>query len=238
MTLRRRLLPVSALVVAIGASAAGAATAASTGKGGGTTPSKPGGGQPVVKCVVIGKDKKGESGQSNEGSVAGKLGVTEKQLEDALIATKQWIAASGTEPTPEVIAGHVAGLLHLPEAKVAEVLVGDKASKSKVCDDKPKGDKGKGTDAPDWAKMAKDLGVTADQLQKALVDTKIWIGDSGVKPTPDVFLQHVAGLLHLPVDKVTKVLNDGGVFREDPGARKDKDPSAGKDPNTAKKPAK
>ncbi|NUR25075.1 MAG: hypothetical protein HOV83_04380 [Catenulispora sp.] len=153
MKLRNRLVPIGALVVAIGASAAGAATAAEGGKG-----DKPKSDPAIVKC---------------EGKVGG-----EKDK-------------------------------------------GDKGDK------KDKGDKGSGPvqkQEPDWNAVAKKLGVTAQQLEDALRATKIWIGEAG-DPTPDMFVQHVADLLHQPVDKVKSALEDAGVFRDDSGKGKDRDKS-------------
>src|SRR2546423_13021584 len=70
MTLHRRLIPITALVVAIGASAAGAATAAATnGKGGGPATPKPP--APIVKCGVDVVDKGKEKGKSPDGKKDG-----------------------------------------------------------------------------------------------------------------------------------------------------------------------
>ncbi|MFL6112847.1 MAG: hypothetical protein ACJ786_16060 [Catenulispora sp.] len=129
MTLRRRLIPITALVVAIGASAAGAATAAATaGKGGGPVTPKPP--TPIVKCGIgdAEKDKAKDKGPDGKkvapdmAKVAASLGATEKQLTDALTATKQWFGAQGKEATPAEFLQHVADLLHQPVAKVTKVL--------------------------------------------------------------------------------------------------------------------
>ncbi|MBW8803573.1 MAG: hypothetical protein JF587_06885 [Catenulisporales bacterium] len=129
MTLHRRLIPITALVVAIGASAAGAATAAATnGRGGGPATPKPP--APIVKCGVDVVDKGKEKGKSPDGKkdgsdvakAAAALGITEKQLDDALIATKQWFGENGEQPTPDAFLQHVADLLHLPVAQVTKVL--------------------------------------------------------------------------------------------------------------------
>jgi hypothetical protein len=165
MKLRNRLLPVGALVVAVGASAAGAATAAEGGKG-----DKPKSDPAIVKC---------------EGKVGG-----EKDKGD----------------------------------KAGKADKGDKGG-----DEKSKGDKGSGPvqkQEPDWDAVAGQLGVTAQQLEDALRATKIWIGE-GESPTPDMFVQHVADLLHQPVAKVKAALEGAGVFRDDGG---------GKDKNSDKKP--
>ncbi|WP_344661179.1 hypothetical protein [Catenulispora subtropica] len=147
MNLRNRLLPVGALVVALGASAAGAAAAADIGKG---TPPKPNPapGQTIVKC---------------EGSTPG---------------------------------------------------------------DKDKGGPAQKKTEPDWAAIAGKLGVTEKQLQDALAATKLWIRDQA-HPAPDLFIQHVADLLHRPVAEVKTVLTDAGVFSDDEG----KDKAPGKTPD-------
>lgn len=159
MKLRNRLLPIGALVVAVGASAAGAATAAEGGKG-----DKPKSDPAIVKC---------------EGKVGG-----EKDK-----------GAKGDQ--------------------------GDKDAKG------GKGGKGSGPvqkQEPDWNAVAKQLGVTAQQLEDALRATKGWIGEGG-ETTPDAFIQHVADLLHQPVAKVKSVLEDAGVFRDDSGKDKKRDSS-------------
>jgi hypothetical protein len=141
MTLRSRLLPVGALVVAIGASAAGAATAADTGKGNAPKPD-PASRQAIVKCEgAVGGDK-AKDGKSDKGSQ--------------------------------------------PAQKKTE---------------------------PDWNAVAGQLGATAQQLQDALMDTKVWMGGLA-HPTPDMFLQHIADLLHQPVAKVKTVLYDADVLRD------------------------
>jgi membrane-bound lytic murein transglycosylase B len=105
MMLRKRLIPVAALVVAIGASAAGAATAAETTGTGKTTPVS------QKKTEVVSLDK-----------IAAKLGVSKATLVQALEETKQWIIASPTKPSVAQFEQHLAGLLHVPVAELAAVL--------------------------------------------------------------------------------------------------------------------
>lgn len=67
----------------------------------------------------------------------------------------------------------------------------------------------------DWAAVAAKLGTTPDQLQDALKNTKIWMGQqTSPVQTPSAFLQHLADLLHQPVAKVKTVLYEAGVFRD------------------------
>lgn len=130
MTLRRRLIPVAALVVAIGASAAGAATAAETGSG--TTAGGTDKGQKPVNCKVllpgggvVKKDPGLGKGKPVKvvslDTIASELGVTKTALVQALTQTKQWIAASTAKPSAGAFARHLADLLHVPVAKVASV---------------------------------------------------------------------------------------------------------------------
>jgi hypothetical protein len=120
-----------------------------------------------------------------------------------------------------------------------------KASASAQCDGKipggvqQKADKAGG--AKDSSTIAKSLGVTVDQLDSALRDTKVWIGTSGATLTPDTFDQHVASLLGLPVDKVAKALGDGGVIIKsqsgDPAAAKIGGPASVKAGDASGKPS-
>ncbi|MFD0632582.1 hypothetical protein ACFQ9X_14180 [Catenulispora yoronensis] len=77
----------------------------------------------------------------------------------------------------------------------------------------------------DWAKVAAKLGVTEQQLQNALRDTKVWIGQTGVEPTPEVFIKHLAALLHKPEALVKDALGPTGIL--DPGGSKPGDPKGG-----------
>lgn len=140
MTLRRRILPVAAMVVALGGSAAGAAMAADTGASPAAKPA-PAAGKTVVtihdkdkgdkgkgddkgkgKDPGKGKDKGGDKYPAELAKAAAKLGVSPQQLENALRDTKVWINQAGKEPTPGLIVQHVADLLHKPVAAVKEAL--------------------------------------------------------------------------------------------------------------------
>ncbi|WP_194906557.1 hypothetical protein [Catenulispora rubra] len=144
MTFRRRLIPVAALVVAIGASAAGAATAAETGNGSSAKAQK-GAGCKVeldsktfkkeIAAKVAGKGQivtKGGSGDALAACkkkvatvgldpVAAKLGVSKDALVLALKQTERWVAGSATKPPVAQFEEHLAGLLHVPVSKVTSV---------------------------------------------------------------------------------------------------------------------
>jgi hypothetical protein len=122
MMLRRRLIPVAALVVAIGASAAGAATAEA-----GTTATKTG--QKPVKCEVVLKkgvkppvskcEKKVDVASLDK--IASELGVSKTVLAEALKETKLWIIGAKPKPSVTQFEQHLADQLHVPVAKVVSV---------------------------------------------------------------------------------------------------------------------
>lgn len=165
MALRRRLVPVAALVVAIGASAAGAATAAATGgSGNGGTAGGTDKGKAVASCEI-----KIQGGDAGPDAIKAKLGDAAR-LGDT-VKNGVNVKGGGKQPGGD------------PCQKPVQTVGLDK--------------------------IAAELGVSPDALLKALDATKQWLGTSGVNPKPDLFNQHVAGLLHLPVDKVAAVLGSG-----------------------------
>lgn len=137
MTLRSRLIPAAALVVAIGASVAGAATAeAGTGAttGGTHTTQKP------VACKVSLPSGTLKKGSQTKGSVqppageckkkvervsldkiASELGVPKTTLVQALTETKQWVVAAKTKPSVAQFEQHLADQLHVPLSKLVSV---------------------------------------------------------------------------------------------------------------------
>jgi hypothetical protein len=211
---RRRMAAVAVGVMALATTASAAAAAGSgpqtnAGKNGGTIS------QNVAKADGKGGKPKPDPKQDAAlAAVAKDLGVTVAQLDDALRATKEWVGATGTNPTPELVAAHVAGILHVPSAKVLASFKAhglfDEGTKGKPGPKKPGDGKGGGTAALD--KAAKDLGVTRAKLEDALTQTKIWIGNTGAQPTPEVVAGHVASILGLDAARVLKVLEVDGVI--------------------------
>ena len=172
MTFRRRLIPVAALVVAIGASAAGAATAAETGSGGGSGADKA---QKGASCKVVldGKSFKKEIEAKIAGQAAGTL--AEKAAGKGQIVAK----------------GGGGQALAACKKKVATV----------------------GLDT-----LAAKLGVSKDALTVALKQTEQWVAGSSAKPSVAQFEEHLAGLLHVPVSKVTSVFGSFTHAAVKPGA--------------------
>lgn len=143
MKVGRRLIPVATLVVAIGASAAGAATAAQTGTAAtktstattktGIAATKAGiattkAGQKKVDCKVETKDGVRPSGTCEKNvktvsldTIAAELGVTKPALAEALAETKLWIIAAKTKPPVARFEQHLADQLHVPVAKIVAV---------------------------------------------------------------------------------------------------------------------
>ncbi|NUP46639.1 MAG: hypothetical protein HOW97_04910 [Catenulispora sp.] len=133
MTLRTKLIPLTALVVALGTSAASVAAAAADSSKTPTPTLKPvpvSGRQVVVKCDSTATDDKAKDGKSPEqkkepdwAAIAAKLGTDAQHLQDALMNTKIWLGQQ-THPTetPEAFLQHVADLLHQPVATVKTVL--------------------------------------------------------------------------------------------------------------------
>ena len=214
MHLRRRVAAVAVGAVVV-ASTAGAAAAADSG------------GSPAGKGVVTtqggvqgpgGKGKPDPKSDKVIAAIAKDLGVSVGQLDDALRATKEWFGTTGAEPTPEAFAAHVGSILHVPSAKVLASFKAHGLFVDKPGGKKP-GGKDRGGNSVDLDKAAKDLGVSRTVLEKALVQTKMWIGSSGVKPTPDLFASHVASILGKDADQVLKVLEADGVLDAAPPAK-------------------
>jgi hypothetical protein len=111
--------------------------------------------------------------------------------------------------------------------------IGASAAGAATAAETGKGSKGDRKAEPDWDLIAGKLGVTAQQAQDARVISKPWIGQAD-HPTPDMFLQHFADLVHQPVDKGKKVLYGAGVIRdesaEDKAAKADADAEPGDKP--------
>lgn len=76
------------------------------------------------------------------------------------------------------------------------------------------------------AAVAKDLGVTVDQLNDALRATKEWFGTTGAEPTPEAVAAHVGSILHVPAAKVLASFKAHGLFDDKSGGKK---PGGGKD---------
>ncbi|MEY9858119.1 hypothetical protein ABH935_003732 [Catenulispora sp. GAS73] len=158
MTFRRRLIPVAALVVAIGASAAGAATAAETGGSSGGGADK----APKTSCKV---ELNGDAfKKETEAKIAGKAAGTVAEK----AAGKGQIVAEG------------GGGQALAACKKKVAIVG-------------------------LDTVAAKLGVSKDALVLALKQTEQWAVGSATKPSVAQFEEHLAGLLHVPVSKVTSV---------------------------------
>ena len=196
MMLRRRLVPVAALVVAIGASAAGAATAAETGSGGSVGAAHKS--QKPVTCKVVlpgGVLKKGAD-------------VTKANLPaggDAALA-----AAKAAGKTADKAAD-----------KAADKTTDQTTDKGKP---EPKGGKPpvkeceKPVKAVSLDAIAAKLGVSKAALVQALDQTKQWLIASPTKPSVGEFEQHLADLLHLPVSKVASVFGAETRIAVTPGA--------------------
>jgi hypothetical protein len=75
-----------------------------------------------------------------------------------------------------------------------------------------KAKKDPGAGANQVAAVAKDLGVTVDQLDTAFRSTKEWIVANQATPTPEMFAAHVASLLGLPADRVLSALEEHGLL--------------------------
>lgn len=79
----------------------------------------------------------------------------------------------------------------------------------------------RGDQSQNLVAAAKALGVSAAQLDTALVTTKQWIGSTSAKPTPATFIAHVASLLGKPADRVQQALEANGIFRAAPTDKSD-----------------
>ncbi|MEU8192917.1 hypothetical protein AB0C10_03950 [Microbispora amethystogenes] len=170
-----------------------------------------------AKVKVDGTSRAGA--EADLAAMAEKLGVTPERLDAALVAAKMSLANSA-DVTPEAFVAAVAANLGLPAAKVQEAL-GPMIVKSAPGDD----DRGKldGMDkkAPDGrqdssgkpragadvklAAIAKQLGVTPERLDAALVAAKTSLANSA-DATPEAFVAAVAANLGLPVSQVRDAL--------------------------------
>jgi hypothetical protein len=196
MMLRRRLVPVAALVVAIGASAAGAATAAETGSGGSAGAAHKT--QKPVTCKVV-----------LPGGVLKKGGdVTKANLPaggDAALAAAKAAAKAGGQSADKT------------GGKTAD----KSTDKGKP---EPKGGKPPVEDCKKPVKVvsldtiAAKLGVSKAALVQALDQTKQWLISSPTKPSVGQFEQHLADLLHVPVSKVVSVFGSDAHVAVTPGA--------------------
>ncbi|NUR58266.1 MAG: hypothetical protein HOV87_06165 [Catenulispora sp.] len=119
-------------------------------------------------------------------------------------------ADSGAAPTGKGTATTKVGVKQGPDAKGK----GDGKPKPD-----PKTDK-------EIAAVAKDLGVTVDQLNDALRATKEWFGTTGTEPTPEAVAAHVGSILHVPAAKVLASFKAHGLFDDKSGGKK---PGGGKD---------
>lgn len=188
MMLRRRLVPVAALVVAIGASAAGAATAAETGSRAttGTTGATHDGQKPVACKVSLpgGVIKKG-----GDPAKANLPGGGNAALAAAKAASE--LADKNTDKgKPEPKGG-------------AKPPIEDCKKQVKVVS---------------LDTVAAKLGVSKAALVQALDQTKQWLISSTTKPSVGQFEQHLADLLHVPVSKVASVFDAGLHITLTPGA--------------------
>jgi hypothetical protein len=192
MMLRKRLIPVAALVVAIGTSAAGAATAAETGSGtkaGGTDKS-----QKPVNCKVLlpgGGIIKKDPGLGKAPAIADK---------DAAIKAAK--AAAEDQAGGDQAAGKGGGKPPVAECKNPG---------------KP-GKPGKPVKVMSLDTIASELGVSKAALVQALTQTKQWIVASPTKPAVGAFEQHLADLLHVPVAKVASVFGSEVRIAVNPGS--------------------
>lgn len=211
---RRWMAAVAVGSVAL-ATTASAAAAADSGTQA-TSSSK--GGSTISQNVAKPDGKDGPKQDAAVAAVAKDLGVTVDQLNNALLATKEWVGASGTNPTPEIVAAHVAGILHVPTAEVLASFKAhglfDESTKGKPGPKKPGDGKNRGT--ADLDKAAKDLGVTRARLEDALTQTKQWIGSTGTQPTPEVVAGHIASILGEDATRVLKVLEADGFIDTSP----------------------
>jgi len=217
MHLRRKVAAVAIGAVAL-ASTAGAAAAADSGatpagKGAATTQTA-GKQGPDAK----GKPKPDPKADKEIAAVAKDLGVTVDQLNDALLATKEWFGTTGAEPTPETVAAHVGSILHVPAARVLASFKAHGLFDDKSGDKKP-GGKDRGGNSANLDKAAKDLGVTRAALENALTQTKVWIGSTGAQPTPELIAAHVASILGKNADQVLKILEADGILDPAPPAK-------------------
>jgi hypothetical protein len=226
MPVRRNLIAVAVLALTGATAAGGAAYAA-----GGDSPTV---GAPNPKCATVkavadSVSVKDRNGAQRLDAAAKALGVSTQKLTDAFVATKQWVGTSGTKPTPEAFAGHVASLLGKDAATVQKALIaagmlGDGPSAVVVKES------GKERDQH-FAAAAKELGISTQKLTDALVATKQWVGSTSDKPTLEAFTAHVASVLGLDAAKVAHALDVNGVFRAGPviktGAPGGKDGKAG-----------
>ena len=203
MMLRRRLVPVGALVVAIGASAAGAATAAETGSSGAAGGAHKG--QKPVICKVVppgGVTKKGP----------GVKHLTPPADADAAKDAGR-IPAEAAGRIPGGLAGKISG-------ELTGKIPGDLAGKGHI-ELKSGGQPGvckKPVKAVSLDTAASELGVSKAALVQAISDTKQWIAASGTKPTVAQFEQHLADLLHVPVAKVASVFDPAAHVSVNTGA--------------------
>ena len=186
MTFHRRLIPTAALVVAIGASAAGAATAAATGSGGG-----------AGSGAAAGKAQKAASCKVELPGGAFKKGVVGKGTE-----------VKGTEVKGTEIKG--SGFSDAEKAKLAAA--GGKGQIESKTGGKPPADPcEKKVETVGLDQIAAEIGVSKAALVRALDASKQWV--AATTPTPGVaqFEQHLAGLLNVPVAKVAAALKPGLV---------------------------
>lgn len=182
MKLRRRVIPVAALVMAIGASAAGAATAAESGGSGNAGGS---GAKGKASCEI-----KLDGDTFKKGAEADKKGI------EAKIEAK--MGAKAGDGLDGKLAGTTTG--QAPDkgrivSKGGIPLPAD-ACKKKVAVI--------GLDT-----VAAKLGVTKTALVQALKQTEQWVVSSPTKPSAAQFEQHLADLLHVPVAKVVSVIGVG-----------------------------
>jgi hypothetical protein len=179
MRLRTRLVPVAALVVAIGASAAGAATAAETGSG--TKAGGSGEDRKPVNCKVLppggGIVKKGPG----LGTMSAPAGT------DAAIAAAKAQGALKAQDKAKA------------EGAAKEEIVVKDGGKPPVTECR------KPVTAVSLDTIASELGVSKAALTQALTETKQWMAASTTKLSVGQFEQHLADLLHVPVAKVASV---------------------------------
>lgn len=189
MMLRRRLVPVAALVVAIGASAAGAATAAETGSGAAAGAAheshKP------VTCKVLppgGVIKKGADLKKANLPADG----------DAALAAAKAAGQTGDKTTGKTT---------------------DKGKPEPKGGTKPPVEEcKKPVKVVSLDTIAAKLGVSKAALVRALDQTKQWLVSSNTKPSVGQFEQHLAGLLHVPVSRVASVFDAEMRIAVNPGA--------------------
>jgi hypothetical protein len=201
MTVRRRVI---ALTVASAALAATAGVAVADSGASATPTVTTASPDKIVAPATDGMTApKAKPDPADIAAIAHDLGVSVDQLNNALVETKGWLGTQ-TNPTEETFAAHVASLLGVSAARVLTAL----ETHGFIVKAGHPG----GGHSVDVAKVAADLGVSATQLQNALVQTKEWVAASATKATPAVLAGHLAALLGKPANVVLHVLERDGVL--------------------------